>query len=61
MAAWLARTMAAVHVALDRWAAPDRGPRAAFNAGARAWQLHKAVLGRTTATRLRRPDGGNGR
>jgi hypothetical protein len=50
------RIVAAVHVTSDCSVAPDRGPRAAFNAGACVWQLREAASWRAAATRLQRPD-----
>jgi hypothetical protein len=48
--------VAAAQATSDRWATPDRGPRAAFNEGARAWQLREAASRHAAATWLQCPD-----
>jgi hypothetical protein len=48
--------VAAAHTASDCWATPDRGPWAAFNMAAHAWQLREAASLRVAATQLWCPD-----
>jgi hypothetical protein len=54
--AWHAQTAVVAHALKATRVARARGPRVAFSAGARTWQLREAASWRAVAMWLRRPN-----